>query len=105
MTKVMNFTDERSDLYSFKVVCGFRKRLGDFYAVKMSKIERLLIPARTMLAEVDASYSRLVSHHRGSHHPKQMPTWSNIDHLYLDDYCPWIATQIPPRYLKIPYSC
>ena len=94
MIKVMNFVDSTLQLYSLKIVCGFRKRLGDFYSVKMSKIERLLVNARTMLAEVDASYSRLVSHHRGYHHPTVMPTWANIEGLHFDDNSPWLSRRV-----------
>lgn len=94
MAKVMNFVDSNSHLYSFKILCNFRKTLGDFYSVQMSKIERLLVAARTMLAEVDASYSRLVSHHKGAHQPMTMPTWLNIDDLYFDDKSPWCTTQV-----------
>ena len=94
MVKVMNFVDANSHLYSLKIVCGFCKRLGDFYSVQMSKIETLLVNARTMLAEVDASYARLVSHHRGYHHPESMPRWSDIRHLHIDDGSPWIDRRV-----------
>ena len=94
MVKVMNFVTSNNHLYSLKIICGFRKRLGDFYSVQMSKIERLLVSARTMLAEVDASYARLVSHHHGSHLPDLIPTWSNADQLFLDEYCPWINRRV-----------
>ena len=96
IVKVMNLVDSNSHLYSLKIICGFRKRLGDFYSVQMSKIEKLMVNARTMLSEVDASYSRLVSNHRGSHHPAFMPTWSNIDPLYIDDHSPWICRRLTP---------
>ena len=43
MVKVMNFVNANEHLYSLKIICGFRKRLGDFYSVKMSKIDRLLV--------------------------------------------------------------
>ena len=62
-------------------MCGFRKRLGDFYSVAMSKIETVLINARTMLSALDASYARLVSSHKGACHPDIMPMWSNIDSI------------------------
>ena len=94
IAKVMNFVDSNLHLYSLKIVCGFRKRLGDFYSVQMSKIDHLLVNARTMLSEVDASYSRLVSRHHGSHHPDLMPTWSNIDHLHVDDDSPWVSRRV-----------
>lgn len=94
MVKVMNFVDSHHHLYSLKIVCGFRKRLGDYYSVQMSKIERLLLHARTMLAAVDANYSLLVSHHKGSYLPPVMPTWAYIDHLHFDDHSPWLRRTI-----------
>ena len=97
MVKVMNFVDSNSHLYSLKIVCGFRKRLGDFYSVQMSKINTLLVNARKALAEVNASYSRLVSHHRGTHFPDILPTWSNIDSLHFDDMSPWESRHITPE--------
>jgi hypothetical protein len=89
ITKVMNFVDGNRHLYSLKIVCGFRKRLGDFYSVQMSRIETILVNARTMLSEIDASYARLVSSHDGAYHPDSMPTWANIDYLHFDDNSPW----------------
>ena len=94
--KVMNFIDSNSDLYSLKIICGFRKRLGDFYSVAMSKIERLMLNARTMLLSVDASYARLISSHKGGYHPDLMPTWSNIDSIYIDDNSLWTRRRISP---------
>ena len=105
MVKVLNFVDSDCHLYSLKIICGYRKRLGDYYSVQMSKIEKILAHARTQLAEVDALYCRLVSNHEGSHHPEVMPTWSNIDPLYIDDHSPWrqilIGETITQEYLPV----
>ena len=100
VVKVMNFFDSNSHLYSLKIVCGFRKRLGDFYSVAISKIETVLINARTMLSALDASYVRLVSSHKGAYHPDIMPTWSNIDSIYIDDNSLWSRRCISPLILQ-----
>lgn len=91
--KVMNLECE-GRLMSLKIVCSFRKKIGDYYSVQMTKIERLLVNAQTMLEEVNASYSRLISHHKGSYFPSKNPTWDNIDSLFLDEYSPWVTKEI-----------
>jgi hypothetical protein len=87
--KVFNLVDARGHLISLKVVCSFRKKLGDFFSVKMSIVNSLLVNIRTMLEGVNASYRRLVSHHRGSHTPVRVPTWDDIEELFLDHDSPW----------------
>lgn len=77
-------------LMSLKILCSFRKKIGDFYSAPMSKINRLLVNGRTMLAEVNNSYSRLISHHKGSYRPTQIPTWDNVEPLFLDEGSPFI---------------
>jgi hypothetical protein len=84
--KVFNLIDSRGSL---KIVCSFRKKLGDFYSVKMSIINSLLVNIRTMLAGVNSSYYRLVSHHKGSHSPIRIPTWDDTEGLFLDHDSPW----------------
>jgi hypothetical protein len=94
--KVMFFVDSLGRLWSLKILCSYRKRLGDFYSVAMTKVQRVLVNVRTMLSEVNASYLRLIHHHRGTSLSDNVPTWDNIEPLFLDDDSPWRTEEIAP---------
>ena len=87
--KVINLVDKIGKLWSLKIIVSFRKRIGDFYSTKFSTINQIMVNIRTMLGGVDDAYRRLTAHHRGSHHGYTIPTWNNVNPLFLDDDCPW----------------
>lgn len=96
IAKVMFFIDGRGHLLSLKILCSYRKRLGDFYSVAMSKVDKLLANIKTMLEEVSVAYQRLVSHHRGSPMGERIATWADIDPLILNSSSPWETKKITP---------
>ena len=76
-------------LWSLKLVFAFKKRLGDYLSIPFSKVEKLLVNIRTLLASVNLSYERLASFYAGSYQTDELPTWSNPRALFLDDKCRW----------------
>jgi hypothetical protein len=105
VAKVMFFVDTKGRLWSLKILCSFRKRLGDFFSVAMGKVERLMVDIKTMLAEVNASYQRLVQHGRGSTLLETVPTWDNVCPIFLNDKSPWetevVSKSITQRTLRL----
>ena len=94
--KVMNFLGPSGNVISLKIICSFRKRIGDFYSVAYSKIEKLLVNISTMLEEVNVSYRRLWGHHRGCIMNDSIPTWDNVDPLFLNERSPWEIKHVTP---------
>ena len=96
VAKVMHFIGPSGNLISLKVLCSFRKRIGDYYSLSYAKIEKVLIHIHTMLEEVNMAYQRLGNHHRGCMLVDRPATWDNINPLFLNERSPWKTKQITP---------
>jgi hypothetical protein len=86
--------DSAGDLWCFKILAGYRKRVGDYMTGPYSRLLSLTSRLRMFTTCINSKYETLIGLYRGAHHPTKMPTWDDTTHFWLDDYMPFTRQSV-----------
>jgi hypothetical protein len=86
----LHFTDNVGDLWSLKIITGFRKKIGDWLSLPFA----LLVPLKSALllhiTEITKGYQDiLLRQYNGKYAPLALPTWKDQSCMWLDDNMPY----------------
>jgi hypothetical protein len=87
--KCIHFIDALENLWSLKIIAGFRKRIGDYMSGSLSKIMSLKSRIQSHIYQIDSKYTALMGLYLGAHIPAVSPSWKDTSHFWLDDGMPF----------------
>jgi hypothetical protein len=86
----IHFIDGVGDLWSLKIVTGYRKKIGDYLSVPSAQLIRLKSALVLHMKEIDKGYSDIViKQYNGRYVCFMPPTWQDPSLMWLDDHMPY----------------
>jgi hypothetical protein len=86
----IHFIDGVGDLWSLKIITGYRRKIGDYMSVPSAKLLRLKSALVLHMKEINKGYSDIVlRQYTGRYNTFMPPTWQKPSLMWLDDHMPY----------------
>jgi hypothetical protein len=86
----LHFTDNLGDLWSLKIITGYRKKIGDWMSLPYGKLIPLKLALLLHSTEIDDGYKDiLLREYKGQYIPSVLPSWKDQKFMWLDDDMPY----------------
>lgn len=85
----LHFIDGVGDLWSLKVITGYRKTIGDWMGGAFGKVMQLKSSIILHTIRINDGYKDILGRYGGGYIPSKPPSWEDTSSFWLDDYMPY----------------